>query len=328
MLKTILVPLDGSALAEQALGTAAVLARASGASLDLVSVVEPTSVGVFDEPPWSDKECAARQKYFESIAAELASGASVSATVTVLKGRAADTLCERARSGHADLVVLSSHGRSGFNRAWLGSVAAAMIRQCDAPVLVLRPEPHPLHPSLVDRTFSHVLVPLDGSALSFDILGSATDLAKISGARITALRIVAPMPLMSTFEPNMPYAYSAIIPDEAATKELVEVARTELGELAARLHDETGVTMETTVVVDDHTARAIAEYAQAHDVDLIAMSTHGRGASRLIFGSVADKVLRSSGLPVLMHRPLATSETEPILDEESVCAELPALGTT
>jgi nucleotide-binding universal stress UspA family protein len=328
MFKTILVPLDGSVLAEQALGTAAMLARASHASVDLATVIEPMPFGGFDAAPWNDHEWAARQQYVESTAAELGSGASIAATGIVLRGAAIEKLREREHAIDADLVVMTSHGRSGVSRAWLGSTADAMIRHSDAPVLVLRPEPQAMHPSLVHRSFAHILVPLDGSALSTDIVPSATELARLSGARITLLRTVTPMPLISTFEPNLPFAYSAMIPDETATNHLAEVVRTELGQLAARLHAETGLTIDTTVVVNEYTARAIVDYAKANDVDLIAMSTHGRGPSRLLLGSVADKVLRSSGLAVMMHRPIGTSETTELLSKQSVCEQLPALGAT
>jgi nucleotide-binding universal stress UspA family protein len=327
MFKTILVPLDGSALAEQALGTAAALARASGASLDLVTVLEPMPFAGFDDAPWNNHEWAARQKYVESTAAELGAGASVAVTGTIVRGPATEKLCERAHAIDADLVVMTSHGRSGMSRAWLGSIADAMIRHSDAPVLVLRPEPQALHPSRVHRTFAHILVPLDGSSLSTDIVAGAIELARTSNARVTLLRVVAPLPLMSTFEPTLPYAYSAIIPDEAATANLVELQRTELARLATRLHDESGLSVDSTVVVSEHTAAAIVDYAKANGVDLIAMATHGRGATRLLLGSVADKVLRSSGIAVLMHHPSGAPAAAPLVDEPSVCAQLPAIGT-
>ena len=327
MFKTILVPLDGSPLAEQALGTAAMLARASKASVDLVTVLEPLPFAGFDDTPWSTHESNARQKYVESTAAELGSGAAIAVTATVLRGPAIEQLCERERAIDADLVVMTSHGRSGVSRAFLGSIADAMIRHSEAPVLVLRPEMQALHPSQLHRSFSHILVPLDGSALSTDIVGSAMELAKLSDARVTLLRVVAPLPLMSTFEPDLPYAYSAVIPDEAATNHLVELLRTEVGKLAARLHDETRLTVDANVVVETHTARAIVDYAKGNAVDLIAMATHGRGASRLVLGSVADKVLRSAGVSVLMHHPSSSPDTTPLVDEQSVCAQLPAIGT-
>ena len=327
MFKTILVPLDGSQLAEQALGTAAILARASKASVDLVTVIEPMPFGGLDDAPSNDHEWIVRQKYVESTATELGQGAAIAATGTILRGPATEKLCEREHAIDADLVVMTSHGRTGVSRAFLGSIADAMIRHSDAPVLVLRPEMQTLHPSQLHRSFSHILVPLDGSALSTDIVDAATELAKMTGARLTLLRIVAPLPLMSTFEPNLPYAYSAIIPDEAATKQLVELIRTEMATLAERLNAETRLTIETSVTVDEHTARAITDYAKANDVDLIAMSTHGRGASRLLLGSVADKVLRSAGVSVLMHHPTEKSYPETLVDEHSVCAQLPAIGT-
>ena len=95
---------------------------------------------------------------------------------------------------------------------------------------------------------------------------------------------------------------------------------------ARRLHDETGLVVDARVVVAEHAAQAIVDHAVACDADVIAMSTHGRGASRLLLGSIADKVLRSSRVPVLLYRPVERRQTSLTLDEAEVARQLPALG--
>ena len=103
--------------------------------------------------------------------------------------------------------------------------------------------------------------------------------------------------------PGIPYTYVPQPIDESSITRLAEEARAQLSKVAKRFHDETGIEPETHVVVESAIASAIVDFARANKIDLIAMSTHGRGLSRLLLGSVADKVLRGSGVPMLLFRP-------------------------
>jgi nucleotide-binding universal stress UspA family protein len=170
--------------------------------------------------------------------------------------------------------------------------------------------------------FKHVLVPLDGSALASDILASAADLARCGGARITLLRIVPPVPMMSV-DVDMAFTYPPIIQDEVATARLVEEETKRVDEQAQRLADETGMNVEAHVVVAGRVANAIVDFADGHGVDVIAMSTHGRGASRFLLGSIADKVLRAGEFPILLHRPVAVGENADAASESDADAAPP-----
>ena len=132
MFRKLLVPLDRSSLAEEAIGQAASVARESGASIDLVLAHEPIAFGGFADLPW-ESDSSAEQKYLESIAAELESGAHVRATCAVVRGAPGDMIGQRARDIGADLIIMTSHGRTGFSRTWLGSVADAVMRQVGDP---------------------------------------------------------------------------------------------------------------------------------------------------------------------------------------------------
>lgn len=161
--------------------------------------------------------------------------------------------------------------------------------------------------------FNHVLVPLDGSAIALDVLASAAALARCSDARITLLRVVQPVPAV-VVNARVPFAYPLSIPDDAATARLVDEAKQQLADVRRTLTEAVRATIEGHVVVADRVARAILDFARGHSVDVIAMATHGRGMSRLVVGSVADKVLRACGLPVLLYRPIGA--TEPIREIE------------
>lgn len=306
MFRKLLVPLDRSPLAEQAVGPAAAIARASHAAIALVLVHQPLPFAGFNDEPWNAEQWSDEEKYLEWIAGELVTGASVAATYAVVRGEAVDSICKQAWDVDADLIVMTSHGRTGLSRAWLGSVADGVLRHSSVPVLMLRPVENKADRLAAHHLFKHVLVPLDGSALAGDILPSAVALARCSGAHVTLLRVVQPVPLM-TVDVDMAFAYPPFVQDDQATAQLVEDAKQQLDEVSRRVADDAGVPVEAHVVVAPRVAQAIIDFAAGHQVDAITMTTHGRGASRFFLGSVADKILRGSGLPLLLHRPIGVS---------------------
>jgi nucleotide-binding universal stress UspA family protein len=262
-------------------------------------------------------DLADEQRYLEDVANELRSGASLRVTSALVRGAASEMICERAKQIDADLIVMTSHARTGFGRMWLGSVADAVVRNATIPVLMLRPVQRAPDRQAAKSLFKHVLLPLDGSSLAAEAIGPATDVARASRADLTLLRVVTPVPLVSAYDVTVPLAYPPLVPDEAATREVVREAQTELDELARRLHEDHELTVKTEVVVSERTPSSIIDYARAHDVDLIAMCTHGRGATRLLVGSVADALLRGSGIPVLLRRPERTAVESEVLSGAS-----------
>lgn len=302
MFKKLLVPLDRSSLAEEALGPAGAIARASHAAVDVVLVHEPLPFAGWDDTPWNPDQAKDEDAYLESTVAELTSGASIPASHAVLRGDPVEAICMRAQDIRADLIVMTSHGRTGFSRAWVGSVADGVVRRSATPVLMLPPATHKATRVAVHGLFKRVLVPLDGSALATEALAPASALAKCSGARVELLRVVQPVPLPLS-DAGVPFSYSAWIPDDAATRQVADHARLQLSNVALRLSEETGLDVKAHVVVAAIVARAILDFAAGNSVDVIAMSTRGRGASRLIIGSVADKLLRGAGLPIMLQHP-------------------------
>jgi nucleotide-binding universal stress UspA family protein len=302
MFRKLLVPLDRSSLAEQAVGQAAAIARASRAEIALVLVHQPLPFAGLHDEPWNAEQRDDEDKYLDWVAQEILSGSSVPATHAVITGDVVDSICKQAWNVDADVIVMTSHGRTGLSRAWLGSVTEGVLRHSAIPVLVLRPIETSSDRLAAHHLFKHVLVPLDGSALAGDILPSVSALARVAGARVTLLRVVQPVPVM-LIDVDMAYASPPAIQDDEATRHVVEEATQQLDEVSRQLADGTGLEVDAHVVVAGSVAHAIIDYARGHNVDVIGMSTHGRGASRFLVGSVADKVLRASGLPMLMHRP-------------------------
>ena len=222
----------------------------------------------------------------------------MSITETLVDGLETEGILQRVRDGRADLVVMATHGRGPLGRFFLGSVADVLVRETSVPVLLVRP--HGAGPDS-GAAAEDVLVPLDGPPLAEQILGPAADLARLTGATVTLLRVVLPPPAYGMDLP--PYA-AAGAADLALLEDLRHEAEAYLTRVAL-CPQPVGHAVETRVVAHAHAATGLLEEAARTGCDLIALETHGRrGLPRLFLGSVADKVVRGAEVPVLLYRSL------------------------
>lgn len=302
--RTVLVPLDGSKFAEWALPHALGVAEKLGAGIELVAVAEepvlPFDEGESGSLPLSLHEIdEALRRYLTGIAARLGEATTLPVRHTVLAGRVADSIEEHAGRIGAEAVVMATHGRGPAARAWLGSVADHVMRHVDGPVLLVRP----YEGAEVD--FSEpweprrVAVPLDGSERAEASLSWARRLVGgTTGGRIVVVRVV----------PAPRYVVSAYPPDAALeTHEALEDGREEAAEYLAGVAtglDDAGVPASTRVVSGVTVAQGILRAAQEEGADAIVVATRGHGGlSRLVLGSVADKVVRAAPVPILVVHP-------------------------
>lgn len=310
MFRQLLVPLDGSTLAEQALPIAARLAQESGGRVDIVMVHR---AGVIPEDSASDavtQQLTSEDDYLERTAFDLSTSFTIPTTHAWFRGDAAQTIAARATDINADLIVLTSHGRTGFRRAWLGSVADELIRTTDKPVLLLRSQSRKTDRIGSPELFERVLVLHDGSDASRQILPAVNSLCSCADSTVVLLRVVQPLPLATApigvpagaLDVGIPAAF-AVVEDIAATEQSRSLAEKDLEGVAANLRQSGLKKVETHVVVDDSVATRVADFAAQNNIDAVAMCTHGRGASRLLYGSIADKILRDTHLPILVLRP-------------------------
>jgi len=311
MLRSILVPLDGSTFAEHALTPALTLARRAVAPLVLVAVSTPLAEayveGVyFDTIELEKEEMARHQDYLQSVAERLRQRATIPVVIRVEHGEVAATLCKLLEAGEADLVVMATHGRGALGRFWLGSVADEMIRHSPVPLMLVRPQQEEVE---LEQEYApgRVVLPLDGTKLAEQILEPAIAVVSlIPACEITLLRAIHPVvPVDST--PDVPEARKEarllLHQVQANQSRLRQEAEQYLEGVAERLRQR-GLKVQTRVVAENHPAQAILHEADAMKASLIALETHGRrGLSRLILGSVADKVIRGAHMPVLVHRP-------------------------
>jgi nucleotide-binding universal stress UspA family protein len=307
MFQHVLVPLDGSFRAEQALPVAARLARATGGSLLLARVVNPPidySGGLSPVPMMTEQiiesETIGVADYLTAIAARpLLAG--IETTTEVLFGFPGQQLIEAATAHGSDLVVLCSHGRTGFTRWALGSVAHTLVHQSTVPVLVLRQEDVLAHVEMA-RSFC-TLVPLDGSLLAEAALAPAEALtAALAVADRGALHLVQ---VVKDFHSKAEEGEVFESNEEAR-----RLARSYLATVAERVESKVaGRTLAVIASVElaSDVASAllgVAEQAGPGGCDLIAISTHGReGLERWVMGSVTQRLLDTTRLPMLIVRP-------------------------
>jgi nucleotide-binding universal stress UspA family protein len=294
-----LVPVDGTTRAEAALPAAVTLAeRRDDARLELAIVHVTTPFDGLPDAPWNSMGESMQERYVVDTAARLAQHAGKPVTPTVLYGDAAAAIARHARDGHVDVIVMSTHGRTGLSRAIAGSVADTVIRASGVPVLLLRqtseePAPPP--------AFANILVLDDGSSRAAHIYEGVIAVAT-PRTQIVILHVVEPVPVIP--DPSLPLGYVPGPDDPSATSDVVDAATVALRTRASELATRSGCVVISRVIVAPRIPEAVAKFAETCGADLIAMTTHGRGASRLMFGSVSDALLRATTRPMLVLCPI------------------------
>jgi nucleotide-binding universal stress UspA family protein len=314
MHRRIIVPLDGSAFAEAALPAATRMARQTGAHLELVMVHQPQLTGA---SPMAAMHLDARIRqhkigYLTQQAERIAADSHLAATTAVLDGPVVSKLASHAQSRRAALVVMSTHGRTGISRFFLGSTADRLIRELRCPILLVNPTQ--TMSALPLGVGPRVLIPLDGSALAESILDQV-DTVFPATTELELVRVVVPPVAVA---PSFAVTWAPVLADVLEQ----ELARADqyLQAVTARLRGQ-GSSVRAAVVTALSPAEAIASRAAERRCDVIALATRGAGGlERALLGSVADKVIRAAQVPVVVWNPPSGAATR-VLDAEEARAE-------
>ena len=340
MFKRILVPLDGSTRAERALPIAARIARAAGGSVMLLHVVTtPLAFGHYPRPSTLLRETVdaegARAAEYLLHAAQSHNLAGAETKVAMFSGPAALTILNTAREQHIDLILLVSHRDPDFRPRALGSVAQKVARSSPVPVLVLRSEGTVFSSPYPDRTRPfHAIaaaVALDGSKLAEAALLPAANLVAALAAPVQGslhlIRVVQLPRVVDVLHGRGPIdPWFREQPCADAMDYLSKVA----SEVRASLGVDLNLAVTWSIAVNTDVARALTLVAEQGRVnggtrmfggcDLLALATHGRsGIRRWALGSVTERILGSTKLPLLVVRPqpeqLKPTASEPAMDE-------------
>jgi nucleotide-binding universal stress UspA family protein len=299
---SIVVPLDGSPFAEQAIPVAAAIARAARGKLRLVLVHRLP-------PPPNDPETAklyvsvelavrkSERSYLRSIARRLKES-GVQAGALVLDGPAGPTLVEWIRGSAADLVVMTTHGRGALGRAAYGSVADQLVRSLEVPVLLVRPASSDRAVADPDWMAREIVLGLDGSRTAEAALEPAARLARMLQVPLTVVQVIPPLAVAADPPLPFPTGYDARI-TEVRRREAFDY----LEDVAEGLRAE-GIAATAAAVIGDSPAGTLLDLGRAERGTLLAVGTRGRGGvKRFMLGSVADKLVRGAEVPVLVVPP-------------------------
>ena len=298
MYEAILVPLDGSKTAEKVLPYARYLAGKFKVPVELLAVVDVVEIAshmTSEKVHFLDTiiEDAVQHSttYLRGVATTIA-GTNVRCSVE--KGRAEDTIIEKAATDKTMLITMATHGRSGLNRFLLGSIAEKVLRGTVNPLLLIRAGDEK---SQGEAMLKSIIVPLDGSELAEAVLPIVADMAKKLDLEIELFRTYhVPYNVYSGDEGLYAVNYEELLAglrDEAA--EYLEKKAADLKRL--------GVAKVQCISKEGLAADEIISLGRKTPDNLIAMSSHGRsGVRRWVLGSVTELVVRHSGDPVLVIR--------------------------
>lgn len=294
MVERILVGTDGSEVAGHAVSAAIRLAQATEAQLRFLHAIELPALyasGPEMDPRLTEEREQAGRRVLDN-ARDRAASRDIHTSTVMRDGSPGRALLEEAENWDADLVAAGSHGRGGLQRAVLGSVTDMLVRNAPLPVLTTRRAwKEPSVP--LDR----IVLPSDGSELAARAVPLAIELATATGAEVDLL-----------------YAVPPEVEESARLDDSVDLQEAEAHlahEALAPLEEEcrsAGVECRR-VVRHDPPHRAIAGHAEDAETDLIVMATRGHGGiRRFLMGSVAEKVLRTAGPPLVTVQPNAVGE--------------------
>ena len=290
----ILVPLDGSLLAEQAIPFAEAFAVASRSPLLLLCASYVAGLPGMDIAEEQVRELADAERYLRGVAARLSKRGLIVGTC-VPYGLAGASIVQEATIRGARMIVMATHARGGLGRLLHGSVAEEVVRDSSVPVLLLRA----WHASDLYARLARpgaLIVPLDGSAIAEAALPTAESLAATLRAEVVLVRAVPP-PDIALSPGGMS---AALFPTDWAMAE--REASAYLERVAARLRAAGIVT--TAIVRTGAPANVVAAVAEERGAALTILTTHGRtGLDRLMLGSVAEAIVRHGATPVLLVKP-------------------------
>lgn len=311
MFDPILIPLDGSLLAECVLPHASAIARAFNSRVMLLRALDRNQAAekaqLFDLLNWQINKTGAKM-YLEKTSARLQkSGLRVE--VTVLEGLVAESITDFAQSQGMKLIILSSHGRSGLSQWGLSSVTQKIIFGAPTSVLIIRAH-QPTASDLDERLYTQIMVPLDGSRRAENVLPMVTALARFHQSRIHLVHIVR-APEMAR---QMPLAREDVDLSNRIIARNREEAIRYLDQV--RLHSPLeGIDVETHLLTGDNAASALHEFADQEHIDLVVLSAHGySGNNRWPYGSMVNNFILYSKVPLIIVQDLPAKE-EPVVNE-------------
>jgi nucleotide-binding universal stress UspA family protein len=305
MFDHILVPLDGSTLAEIVLPHLVLLSRMNHTRVTLIRVLDPHVRRIqgqqVDPFEWQMRK-AEVDIYLTGVVRQLES-AGVEASKVTLEGRAAEVIIDYAADQKVSLILLSSHGESGLTGWNVSSVVQKIILRARTSLMIVRA--YKERPGeLDDLRYQKILLPLDGSARAEVALPVAAALARSSQAQLVAVHVVQ--------KPPIPRRTPLEAEDSELSDRLVERNRLAAAQYLNDLPAQLGMAVETRLLIDDNPLAALHRFVEQEQVQLVILSAHGYGGeTHWPFGSLVVSFLAYGGAPLLVVQDLPPERIEP-----------------
>lgn len=300
MFEPILVPLDGSRLAECVLPHAVALGQAFNAKIMLLHVLDKNQAGaspqLFDLLNWQINKTEAKL-YLERIGDRLQkSGLQTEAIVE--EGLVAESITEFAQSQEMKLVILSSHGHSGLRKWGISSITHKIILSAPTSVLIVRAQ------QLKEQPYGRILVPLDGSWRAENVLPMVAPLARFHKSQIQIAHVVT-TPEMAR---HMPPAQEDIDLSDRIVARNREEALHYLDQVKLR-SPLAGIDVQTHLIVSDNATVALHELADRERIDMVVLNAHGySGNHQWPYGSIVNNFILYGKVPLLIVQDLPIKE--------------------
>ncbi|NHX37740.1 MULTISPECIES: universal stress protein [Halolamina] len=287
MYDKLLFPTDSSEGTSTAFDHALDVAATHDATVHVLNVVDTSGDG---RRRGGDDAVAELESEGEQLVSETAAAArerGVDTETAVERGNPYRAIVDYANAEGIDLITMPTHGRRGLERFLLGSTTERVVRRADVPVLTIRPHEE----TRIEHPYRNVLVPTDGSACAEEALTTGIEMATVDNARLHLLSVIDTMALGADVRTEMQL-------------ETIEESANRIVDDAADLATERGIDVPVTAVeFGSSIPNTVLSYVDEHEVDLLVVGTHGRtGFDRYLLGSVTEKLIRTSPVPVLTVR--------------------------
>ncbi len=305
MLDHILVPLDGSLLAECVLSHAVTLAQAFEARLTLLRVVErdqATGLKRFIDPlQWQIRQIEAGA-YLDSLVARL-NRVSLQAEKVILEGLPSERIVEFTRDQKIGMIIISTHGHSGLSGWNVSSVVQKVILHAHVPMMIVRAHTNPAT-DIAQMRYQRVLVPLDGSQRAECVLPLAKRLAVFYNSQLLLVHVVV--------QPEMPRHMPSSEEERQLVDRLTELNQTRAGEYLERLQAQISPNVETRIIVSTApAASSLQDVVEQEHADLVVLSAHGyTSGTRWPYGSITLNFIAYGTTPLLIVQDLSPEELE------------------
>ena len=298
MLKNLLVPLDGSLLAECVLPHAVSIAKAFNAQITLLSILEQPmeSLGRPKADPldWYLQKTEANT-YLDVVKKRLENN-HVSVKTLLLEGRALEQVIETAQTNNVDLLVLSSHGSHHANGWSVSGIVQQIVQRTRTSTLII-PASDANPAQMGDLLYRRLLVPLDGSRRAGYAVPFATALVQAHHAELMLVHVVS--------KPEMARHMPLTQEDAELISRFVERNQEEGNQYLEQLRSHLPVDVQTRLLVSDNVAATLQSFSEQEQIDLLILSAHGySGEAKWPYGSVTNRFITDGTIPLLIVQDL------------------------